>query len=70
VLIALAGWSAGADLVFAIGLLAFAAHLAWQIKRLDVDDPLLCLSVFKSNRDAGLILLAGMVLDAALRRGA
>jgi 4-hydroxybenzoate polyprenyltransferase len=67
VLIALAGWSAGAGFVFAIGVLALAAHLAWQIGRLDVDDPLLCLSVFKSNRDAGLILLAGMVLDAALQ---
>jgi 4-hydroxybenzoate polyprenyltransferase len=66
-LIALAGWSAGAGFVFAIGVLAFAAHLAWQIGRLDVDDPLLCLSVFKSNRDAGLILLVGMVLDAAVQ---
>jgi 4-hydroxybenzoate polyprenyltransferase len=66
-LIALAGWSAGAGLVFALGLLAFAAHLAWQIARLDVDDPINCLMVFKSNRDAGLILFAGLVLDAALR---
>ncbi len=66
-LIALAGWSAGAGLVFALGLLAFAAHLAWQIARLDVDDPLNCLLVFKSNRDAGLILFAGLALDAGLR---
>ena len=66
-LIALAGWSAGAGLVFALGLLAFATHLAWQIARLDVDDPIDCLVVFKSNRDAGLILFAGLVLDAALR---
>jgi len=66
-LIALAAWSAGAGLVFAFGLLAFAAHLAWQIARLDVDDPINCLVVFKSNRDAGLILFAGLVLDAALR---
>jgi len=66
-LIALAGWSAGAGLVFALSLLAFAAHLAWQIARLDVDDPINCLVVFKSNRDAGLILFAGLVLDAALR---
>jgi 4-hydroxybenzoate polyprenyltransferase len=66
-LIALAGWSAGAGLVFALGLLVFAAHLAWQIVRLDVDDPINCLMVFKSNRDAGLILFAGLVLDAALR---
>ncbi len=66
-LIALAGWSAGAGLLFALGLLAFAAHLVWQIARLDVDDPIDCLVVFKSNRDAGLILFAGLVLDAALR---
>jgi 4-hydroxybenzoate polyprenyltransferase len=66
-LIALAGWSAGAGFVFALGLLAFAAHLAWQIARLDVDDPVNCLVVFKSNRDAGLILFVGLVLDAGLR---
>jgi 4-hydroxybenzoate polyprenyltransferase len=67
VLIAWAGWSAGGGLVFAGGLLAFAAHLAWQIARLDIDDPANCLVVFKSNRDAGLILFAGLALDAALR---
>jgi 4-hydroxybenzoate polyprenyltransferase len=67
VLLAFAGWSAGAGLVFALALLAFAAHLAWQIARLDINDPANCLAVFKSNRDAGLILFAGLVLDAALR---
>jgi 4-hydroxybenzoate polyprenyltransferase len=66
-LIAWAGFSAGAGLIFALGLLAFAAHLAWQIARLDVDDPINCLAVFKSNRDAGLILFAGLVLDALAR---
>jgi 4-hydroxybenzoate polyprenyltransferase len=65
--IALAGWSAGAGIVFSLGLLAFAAHLCWQIRRLDIDDPVNCLIVFKSNRDAGLILFAGLVLDAAVR---
>ncbi len=68
VLIALAGWTAGAGVVFAIGLAAFAAHLAWQIRVIDIADPALCLRLFKSNRDAGLILFAGLVLDAALRR--
>jgi 4-hydroxybenzoate polyprenyltransferase len=67
-LIAAAGWSAGAGLIFALGLLAFAAHLAWQIRRLDTDDPALCLAVFKSNRDAGLILFAALVLDAFAKR--
>jgi 4-hydroxybenzoate polyprenyltransferase len=65
VLIAFAGFSAGAGMIFALGLLAFALHLAWQIARLDVDDPVNCLAVFKSNRDAGLILFAGLTLDAA-----
>jgi 4-hydroxybenzoate polyprenyltransferase len=66
-LLALAGWSAGAGAVFALGLAAFAAHLAWQVQRLDIDDPDLCLAVFKSNRDAGLILFAALVLDGVLR---
>jgi 4-hydroxybenzoate polyprenyltransferase len=66
VLVAGAGWSAGAGVVFGLGLVAFAGHLAWQIGRLDIDDPALCLALFKSNRDAGLILFAALVLDAAV----
>jgi len=67
VLIAAAGFLAGAGAVFAIGLLVFAAHLAWQVVRLDIADPDLCLTLFKSDRDAGLILFAGLLLDAAAR---
>jgi 4-hydroxybenzoate polyprenyltransferase len=63
-LIAVSGVLAGAGMLFAVGLAAFAAHLAWQIVRLDIRDPDLCLAVFKSDRDAGLILFAGMLLDA------
>ena len=66
-LIGLAGFGAGAGFVFAFGLLGFAAHLAWQVRRLDIDDPARCLLLFKSNRDAGLILFAGLVGDAAVR---
>jgi len=68
-LIGASGLAAGAGAVFALGLAAFAAHLAWQIVRLDIGDPDNCLVVFKSNRDAGLILFAGILLDAALRQG-
>ncbi len=50
-----------------IGLVAFAVHLAWQIGRLDIGDPALCLRVFKSNRDAGLLLFAGLLVDAVMR---
>jgi 4-hydroxybenzoate polyprenyltransferase len=66
-LIGIAGFGAGARLAFALSLAAFAAHLAWQVRRLDIDDPALCLTLFKSNRDAGLILFASLVLAAALR---
>jgi 4-hydroxybenzoate polyprenyltransferase len=67
ILIGVAGMLAGAGALFWLGLTAFAAHLAWQIARLDIGDPGLCLALFKSNRDAGLILFAGMVVDALLR---
>ena len=50
-----------------IGLAAFAGHLVSQIRRLDIIDPALCLRVFKSNRDAGLLLFAGLLVDAMMR---
>ena len=50
-----------------IGLAAFAAHLVWQIARLKIGDPALCLRIFKSNRDAGFLLFAGLLADAAMR---
>jgi 4-hydroxybenzoate polyprenyltransferase len=67
ILIGAAMSSTGAGAFAWIGLAAFAAHLGWQIARLDIGDPALCLRVFKSNRDAGLLLFAGLLVDAALR---
>ena len=66
-LIGVAGWMAGAGMLFVLALAAFAAHLAWQIFRLDIGDPDLCLAIFKSDRDAGLILFAGMILESVVR---
>ena len=66
VLIGTAGFMAGGGWIFALGLAAFAAHLAWQVARLDINDSAHCLMLFKSNRDAGLILFAAMLLDAAV----
>jgi 4-hydroxybenzoate polyprenyltransferase len=67
VLIGIALWLAGAGWPAALGLAAFAAHLAWQVRRLDISDSALCLRIFKSNRDAGLLLFAMLVIDAVLR---
>ena len=58
---------AGAGLPAWIGLAAFAAHLIWQVKRLQINDPALCLRIFRSNRDAGLLLFAGLLVDAVMR---
>jgi 4-hydroxybenzoate polyprenyltransferase len=58
---------AGAGWMAWIGLAAFAAHLVWQISRLQIGDAALCLRIFKSNRDAGLLLFAGLLADAMSR---
>ena len=50
-----------------IGLAAFAVHLVWQISRLEISNPALCLRLFKSNRDAGLLLFAGLLVDAVMQ---
>ena len=69
VLIGVACGLAGAHGPAWIGLGAFAAHLAWQVARLDISNPAQCLRVFKSNRDAGLLLFAGLLADAVMRAG-
>ena len=64
VLIAAAVLLAGGGLFSLAGVIAFGAHLAWQVRQIDINDPELCLKLFRSNRDAGLLLFAGLVLDA------
>ncbi|MEM9725924.1 MAG: 4-hydroxybenzoate octaprenyltransferase [Pseudomonadota bacterium] len=49
---------------FWVGLAAYALHLVGQVARLDVNDPDLCLHLFRSNREAGLLLLAAIVLGS------
>jgi len=59
-----AGAAAGLGPLFWAGLIAYAGHLAWQTRALRPDDPAHCLKLFKSNREAGLILLAAIGLGA------
>ena len=67
ILIGVALALAGCRLAAWIGLAAFANHLAWQVNRLRIGDPALCLRLFKSNRDAGLLLFAGLLVDALMK---
>jgi 4-hydroxybenzoate polyprenyltransferase len=45
------------------GVVGFAAHMIWQMQHLDINNVDRCLSLFRSNRDAGLIF--GLFLAAA-----
>ena len=58
---ALAGWLADLGWPYALGLLAVAAHFAWQLATLDTELPGNCQARFKSNKGAGLLLAAGIL---------
>lgn len=64
VFIAASGLSAGARYVFIAGMAAAAAHLAWQVRTLDIENPANCLTRFRANRDFGAIIFAAFVADA------
>jgi 4-hydroxybenzoate polyprenyltransferase len=65
-LIGVAAALAGAGFWAGLGLFAFAAHLGWQVYRFRTGDAELALRLFKWNRDAGLVLFAGFLLDSAV----
>jgi 4-hydroxybenzoate polyprenyltransferase len=59
-----AGFAGGASPVFLLGAALFAAHLGWQAVKLDPENGALCLRLFKSNREAGLLLVLAYGLGA------
>ena len=48
------------------GLCLVGCHFIWQVAQLKTEEPAIALSVFKSNRDAGLILTASLFLSSLL----
>jgi 4-hydroxybenzoate polyprenyltransferase len=48
------------------GVWAFGWHMAWQLRQLDINDAALCLRLFRSNRDAGLLLALFLAVAAFL----
>jgi 4-hydroxybenzoate polyprenyltransferase len=65
--IAAAAWRAGAGWPGLLGVALFAGHLGGQVLRLDTRNGRGALRLFRSNRDAGLILFLGLAADAVLR---
>lgn len=68
VLAFLALWRAGAGIPSYAGLTAMGLHLAWQTRTLAASQtPETALMLFRSNRNAGLLLFTGLFVDALAR---
>ena len=62
--LAYAGYAnAQGPLFYSISVLGAAAHLAWQIRTVELNKPASCWQRFASNRDLGYIVFAGLVAD-------
>ncbi|WP_291832258.1 UbiA family prenyltransferase, partial [Brevundimonas sp.] len=61
---ALAGLLAGLGPLFYVGLTGYALHLSWQTRSIRPDDGPFALALFKSNREAGLVLLLAIILGS------
>lgn len=61
-LLALTGFLAGLSPWFHLALLLPAGALALQIRALDIHDPALCLTLFRSNREVGLLVALAILL--------
>ena len=55
--------SVGGGPLALIGWLAYAAHLGWQLSQVEGAGPAAALRLFRSNRDAGFLLFAGIALQ-------
>ena len=62
----IAGALAGAHLVYFLSVTLVLLQMSWQVATLDILNPANCLWRFKSNRDVGIAVFLGLLLDMAL----
>ncbi|NNL89702.1 MAG: 4-hydroxybenzoate octaprenyltransferase [Marinicaulis sp.] len=67
ILIVVSGAMTNASAIFYAALLPAAAHFTWQIRTLDIANSHNCLIRFKSNREAGLLLLLAPICEVIFR---
>ena len=65
-LIGLAGWLVAMGPGFYLMLILAGGHLVWQIRTLDLDDPMSCLARFRSNRAFGLLVFLALLAGKGL----
>ncbi len=56
------------DLRYPILVFGAGGHFLWQVWRLDIRKPSLCLRIFRANRDVGAIIAAALLYSAWLHR--
>jgi 4-hydroxybenzoate polyprenyltransferase len=61
-----AGALAGAHLVYFLSVTLVFLQMSWQVATLDIRDPANCLWRFKSNRDVGIAVFVGLIVDMLL----
>jgi len=61
-LLVLAAMAAGGGVVGMLITAAAGAHLAWQLRVLDTNDPASCLRVFRANHGFGALVFAALLL--------
>ncbi|KAJ2797873.1 Para-hydroxybenzoate--polyprenyltransferase, mitochondrial precursor (PHB:polyprenyltransferase) [Coemansia helicoidea] len=68
-LICLSGFMNGQGLPFYLAVAgAGSAHLMWQLRRVNINDPATCWSTFKSNTWFGAIVFGAILTDLAYNR--
>jgi 4-hydroxybenzoate polyprenyltransferase len=56
-------WLAGASFIAHMGVALAVVHATWQVKQFEINNSALCLRLFKSNREFGLIISSFLFLD-------
>ncbi|MEX0298299.1 MAG: 4-hydroxybenzoate octaprenyltransferase, partial [Kordiimonas sp.] len=54
--------------IYYIGIAFAATHLGAQVKKVDIDDPDACLSVFRSNISFGWIVFFSLIAGQLVRQ--
>ncbi len=58
------GIAAGLGLIFILAMVLPGLHLYWQMRNVRLDDPAICLKLFRSNRDAGALIALALLIGA------
>jgi len=62
-LVLAAGFTLHTGWPFVFLMLGAGAHFLWQVRTLNIDDPAVCLKLFRANRETGALIAAAMAIS-------